>query len=180
MARSFSIMDLVTRGALITRGSQWTPTRGNMRKPNDVYHNRPATIIDLAAITNCEQQAFDLGQCAETYPEVLSSQIHCGLVQVICAKALVVGYVSYSILATHVFIDALAIMPTYHRRGLGGQLLRFAENEAARLGLATVNLYTDGDVSGNCVFYQRCGYHETERCVEPGILRVFYSKTIAI
>lgn len=140
-------------------------------------------MADLVAITSCEEQAFDLAQqdCGESAGfarDVLASQVRRGLVQLICAKADVLGYLSYSISATHIFIDALAILPTHHRMGMGGRLLRFAEDEAVRLGLETVELYADGSMIGNCAFYLRCGYHESGRCAEPDFLRVFYSKTV--
>lgn len=60
-------------------------------------------------------------------------------------------------------VENVAVRPSLHGRGLGRRLLAFAENEACRLGLAAVRLYTNGKMSRNIGLYEKLGYEITDR-----------------
>lgn len=145
---------------------------------------RAATVADLAAIIICSDLAFmsfagyeDSGdvQLAEN----LQSQILEGSIRLICDGTDVLGYISLWPTADQMFIDTLAVLPMHHRKGLGSQLLAYADFETLRLGLKAITLFTKATMTGNLVFYQSRGYRETGRCDDDGFCRVFYSKAIS-
>jgi ribosomal protein S18 acetylase RimI-like enzyme len=145
---------------------------------------RAATVTDLAAIVACSDLAFmsfaggrDKRDVKPTHN--LQSQILEGSIQLICDETSVLGYISLWPTADRMFVDTLAVLPKHHRRGLGSQLLAFADSETLRLGLKSVNLFTKATMADNLEFYRRRGYHETGRCDDDGFCRVFYSKNIS-
>lgn len=60
-------------------------------------------------------------------------------------------------------IDNVAVDPARHGRGLGRQLLKFAEDEATKHGLDATRLYTNEKMTENIALYKRYGYRETGR-----------------
>jgi len=144
---------------------------------------RAATVADLASIVRCADLAFapfaEHSDKQDVKPEEnLRSQILEGSIHLICDEAQVLGYISLWPTANQMFIDTLAVLPMHHRRGLGSQLLAFADRETLRLGLYSVSLFTKETMADNLVFYQRRGYGETGRCDGDGFCRVFFSKSI--
>jgi len=145
---------------------------------------RAATISDLVEVGACADLAMAHVDGSRNVRDVkpdgeLASQIRRGSVHVICGWARVLGFVSFSPNADHLFVDAIAVRPSHQRQGLGSRLLAFAEGEASRLGLRSVRLFTDGKLADNLNFFQSRGYHEISRCDECEFSRVFYSKDIA-
>ncbi|NUW30416.1 GNAT family N-acetyltransferase [Nonomuraea sp. SMC257] len=60
-------------------------------------------------------------------------------------------------------IENVAVRPELHGRGIGRGLLAFAEDEARRLGLPAVRLYTNIRMTSNIALYTSLGYVETGR-----------------
>jgi hypothetical protein len=56
--------------------------------------------------------------------------------------------------------------------------MEFAEEEAARLGLAKLSLYTNVAMTENQAIYAHLGYRETRRETEDGYQRVYLEKGI--
>ncbi len=145
---------------------------------------RTAKAADLSAIEKCLDLAFNSfaghtdGGDAKLANN-LQSQILDGSIQLICDGNSVLGYVAIWPAGGQMFVDTLAVVPTHRRQGLGSQLLAFAESEARRLGLETVNLFTKATMVGNLEFYRRRGYIETGRCDDDGFCRVFYTKHVS-
>jgi ribosomal protein S18 acetylase RimI-like enzyme len=79
----------------------------------------------------------------------------------------------------HLLIENVAVEPSKQGRGIGRALMRFAEQEAHRLQLAEVRLYTHERMVENIAFYESLGYEETERRAEKGFKRVFLCKRLA-
>ena len=153
-------------------------------KESDGMQIRAATISDLVEVGACADLAIAHVDRSRKLREVrpdgeLASQIRRGAVHVICGPARILGFISFAPNADHLFVDAIAVRPSHHRQGLGSRLLAFAEEEASRLGLHSVSLFTDGKLADNLSFFQCRGYHETSRCDEGEFSRVFYSKEIA-
>ena len=145
---------------------------------------RIAAPADISGIKACEEQAFDLskrrGNTRDTSQSaVMAAQIDEGQVHVIQESSLILGYISFTSSFDHLFVDAIAVLPDHHRKGLGSRLLTHAEEAAADRGLGSVKLFTDGQIAGNNLFYQRLGYQETDRCVDENFSRIFYSKDVA-
>jgi GNAT superfamily N-acetyltransferase len=76
----------------------------------------------------------------------------------------------------HLTLDNLAVRPAAQGRGVGARLLALAEQQAARLGLAEIRLYTNAAMIGNLAYYPRHGYRLTHRAAQDGFQRVFFTK----
>lgn len=146
---------------------------------------RPAHAADVAAVMTCESTAFAPFAAQDDMHDAkhrrdLAAQIEAGLVYVIGTSAVVDGCMTMWPTTGHLFIETLAVRPARHHRGLGSQLLAFAEREAARLQLSSVRLFTKESMADNVGFYQRRGYRETGRCDDDGFARVFYIKNVSL
>ena len=78
----------------------------------------------------------------------------------------------------HLLVENVAVSPPAQGRGVGGELLAFAEDHARRLGLSQVRLYTNEAMTENLVYYPRRGYVETHRAEQDGYRRVFFRKDV--
>jgi GNAT superfamily N-acetyltransferase len=76
-------------------------------------------------------------------------------------------------------VDNVAIAEGQQGKGLGRVLMAFAEQEARRLGLDTLRLYTNAAMEANVRLYERLGYVETRRATEHGFHRVFMAKRLS-
>jgi GNAT superfamily N-acetyltransferase len=79
----------------------------------------------------------------------------------------------------HLLLDNIAVRPGRQGRGLGRQLIAFAEAETRRLGHAELRLYTHQKMTENIALYARLGFVETGRGREAGYDRVFMTKRLA-
>jgi ribosomal protein S18 acetylase RimI-like enzyme len=142
---------------------------------------RLANASDLVEITACQDRAFnlsarsiDIGSFSQN--EELALQVQEGDIRVMSDAGRMLGYISFAPNFNHLFVRAIAVLPKYRHRGVGSRLLAFAEKVALQLDLRSVRLFTDGRIAENLVFYQRRGYHVTDRCDEGEFSRVFYRK----
>ncbi len=69
--------------------------------------------------------------------------------------------------------------PSQRGGGAGSRLLLLAEDEARRLRLAEIRLYTNGAMTENLAYYPRRGYAETHRAEQGGFSRVFFRRHVA-
>ena len=58
----------------------------------------------------------------------------------------------------HLYVNQLAVEPAHQRRGIGGQLMVFAEDEARRRGLTSVQLDTAIPAVHLLRWYRKRGY----------------------
>jgi len=65
--------------------------------------------------------------------------------------------------ASCLLIYSVAVRPGHQRRGLGRQLMAWAERQAAQAALPRLRLYTNALMTANIALYARLGYQETER-----------------
>ena len=79
----------------------------------------------------------------------------------------------------HLFVDNVAVAPGHQGRGLGRELLAFAEERAEREGLPEVRLYTNEKMQENLAVYAKLGFEETGRGVDGGYWRVFMRKRLS-
>jgi predicted N-acetyltransferase YhbS len=75
-------------------------------------------------------------------------------------------------------LENVAVVPEEQGAGVGRSLLLLAEEEARRLGLAEVRLYTNATMTENLIYYARHGYRETHRGSTDGYDRVFFVKQL--
>jgi len=78
----------------------------------------------------------------------------------------------------HLLVENVAVDPAMQGRGLGRELMAFAERRAAELELPELRLYTNQLMTENLALYPALGYTETGRRVEDGFARVYFSKRI--
>jgi N-acetylglutamate synthase-like GNAT family acetyltransferase len=78
----------------------------------------------------------------------------------------------------HLLVENVAVAPNAQGRGLGRELMAFAERRAAELGMAELRLYTNRLMTENLALYPALGYTETGRRVEDGFARVYFRKRI--
>ena len=81
--------------------------------------------------------------------------------------------------ADHLLLDNIAGRPERQGSGLGRRLIEFAEDEARRLGLAELRLYTHVRMTENIALYERLGFEETGRGNVAGYDRVFMRKRLS-
>jgi N-acetylglutamate synthase-like GNAT family acetyltransferase len=79
----------------------------------------------------------------------------------------------------YLLLENVAVAPQAHGRGVGGRLLRLAEEQARAHGLREVRLYTNEAMTENLTYYPRHGYQETHRSTQNGFRRVFFTKVLA-
>lgn len=79
----------------------------------------------------------------------------------------------------HLFLDNIAVDPAQHGKGIGRRLLDFVEAEARRNGFDQIRLYTNALMTENLALYPRLGYRETERRIEKGYDRIYFTKFLA-
>ena len=78
----------------------------------------------------------------------------------------------------HLLIENIAVHPGAQGRGLGRVLMSFAEQEAARRGLARMALYTHEVMTENQAIYAHLGYTEVSRRAEDGYRRIYMEKSL--
>jgi GNAT superfamily N-acetyltransferase len=78
----------------------------------------------------------------------------------------------------HLLVENIAVHPDGQGRGLGRDLMSFAEREAARLGLTRMALYTHEVMTENQAIYARLGYTEVDRRAEDGYRRIYMEKRL--
>lgn len=78
----------------------------------------------------------------------------------------------------HLWVENVAIDPARQGRGLGRRLLRHAEAEARRRGLAEIRLLTNERYVANLAMYRRYGYVETHREPRQGTDLVHFRKAL--
>ena len=78
----------------------------------------------------------------------------------------------------HLYIDNIAVLPDTQGNGVGSALLRFADQEARRVGLSEIRLYTNAKMTENIQYYPRQGFRETHRATDAGYQRVYFSRRL--
>ena len=78
----------------------------------------------------------------------------------------------------HLLIENVAVHPDAQGRGLGRELMSFAEQEAARHGFTRMVLYTHEVMTENQAIYTHLGYTEVDRRAEDGYQRIYMEKAL--
>jgi len=144
---------------------------------------RAARIEDATAITECVTAAYQHyidrigsppGPMLADYSQVIQ-KYH---VLVLSCETNIIGVLVLIRQPRNLLVDNVAIHPACQRRGLGRQLLAYAEKEARRLGLPAITLYTNERMTENIELYKRLGYIETARKTEHGYKRIYMNKIL--
>lgn len=78
------------------------------------------------------------------------------------------------------YIDTVALRPSHQARGIGKQLLNFAEIRARALGKNTMTLFTNERYTVLLEMYARHGYVQTHRVPVQGTDAVHMRKTLDV
>ncbi|EIT84228.1 GNAT family acetyltransferase [Fictibacillus macauensis ZFHKF-1] len=70
----------------------------------------------------------------------------------------------------------IAVDPTYHRQGIGTQLLAYAKTMVQREGYATLEVGTGNSSIGQLAFYQKAGFRMVD--IQPDFFLLHYDEPI--
>ena len=99
-------------------------------------------------------------------------------VWVLVAGGVIVGVVELVAQPDHLWLEDVAILPEWQGRGLGGRLIRHAEDVARRHDLAEIRLLTNERYTADIAIYGHYGYRETHRQPHLGTDLVYFTKAI--
>jgi ribosomal protein S18 acetylase RimI-like enzyme len=144
---------------------------------------RPATDADVPALRMIATAAYEsyvvrIGRAPAPMAADYAQAVRSGHAWV-AATAQVVGFVILIPQPGYVLLENVAVLPAAQGRGVGTRLLALAEDEARRLGLDEIRLYTNEAMTENLAYYRRHGYTETGRAEQDGFRRVFFRKDVA-
>ena len=106
-------------------------------------------------------------------------QISEGVVHVAVDEAgEIIGFIVFFPRGDHMFLENVAVKGSAAGRGIGRRLIMLCEGEASRLGLGSVQLYTNEKMTENLSIYPKLGYVEVGRCTEDGFNRVYFEKVL--
>ncbi|NIX77129.1 GNAT family N-acetyltransferase [Microvirga sp. c23x22] len=143
---------------------------------------RKAVKSDEAAIRACAEKAYGryvaaIGRKPAPMVADFASQIAASQVYLATDDGdNVQGFIVFFPREDHMFLENIAVQPAATGRGIGKSLIAFCEDEARRLSLGTVHLYTNEKMTDNLSMYPYLGYREVERRTEDGFKRVFFEK----
>lgn len=145
---------------------------------------RAAAGGDEPAIRACAEDAYSryvsaIGRKPAPMLANFSAFIEAGQVHVaVDGRGRVQGFVVFLPRGDHMLLESVAVRPELAGRGIGKALVRHCEDEARRLGLGAVRLYTNRKMTENLAIYPRLGYAETGRGIEKGFERVYFEKRL--
>jgi len=90
------------------------------------------------------------------------------------------GLISLVVADGSLLVENIAVHPAAQGAGLGRVLMDFAEQQARKLRLPRLNLYTNEVMTENQAIYAHLGYRETARRSEDGYRRVFMQKDLRL
>jgi GNAT superfamily N-acetyltransferase len=146
-------------------------------------HLRNAVSEDAATVADCVAQAYEpwvsrIGRKPWPMLQDYAAVIRDESVTVAQVAAQVAGVIVLSHTDEGLLIENVAVYPQWKGRGVGTELLRFAEQEARRLACSNLYLYTNELMVENIALYAKRGYVEYERRQEQGFRRVFMRKVV--
>jgi ribosomal protein S18 acetylase RimI-like enzyme len=145
---------------------------------------RPAERGDAAVVHDLVWMAYSkyverIGKEPAPMLEDYDALIRAGEVWVWDEGGEVLGVLVIRPAEDHLFVDNVAVAPGHQGRGLGRELLAFAEERAQREGLPEVRLYTNEKMHENLAVYAKVGFEETGRGVDGGYRRVLMRKRLS-
>jgi ribosomal protein S18 acetylase RimI-like enzyme len=145
---------------------------------------RPARPGDRTAVEEIVRAAYSgyierIGKAPGPMLDDYAKRIAEGVVSVLGeADGTIVGVIVLLPKTEHLLLDNIAVRPDRQRRGLGRELIAFAEAETRQMGFAELRLYTHEAMTENIALYARLGFEETGRGQEAGYDRVFMRKGV--
>jgi GNAT superfamily N-acetyltransferase len=141
----------------------------------------PAEAVTLQAIAREAYQHYvpRIGREPAPMSADYGAAVREGEAWVAVDQGQIIGFAVLIAQPDHLLLENLAVRPSRQGGGTGSLLLALAEDEARRLRLAEIRLYTNEAMTENLTYYPRHGYAETHRAEHDGFRRVFFRKRIA-
>ena len=145
---------------------------------------RPARSADAVAVARLVEAAYTryiarmAGQRPGPMDDDYPARIAEGAVWVLEHDGAIAGILVLLSEPDHLLLDNVAVAPGHAGRGLGRQLVGFAEAEARRRGFGEIRLYTHVTMTENQALYRHLGFEETHRGEQAGFARVFMRKRL--
>jgi ribosomal protein S18 acetylase RimI-like enzyme len=154
---------------------------------SDTFTIRPATTDDYAAIVACIEAAFTKWiPIIGMKPMALTADYHDFIerkvIYVVDGDQLddLAGLLIIYPVDDALYVDTIAVNPSYQKHGLGRRLLAFAEQKTREAGLNKITLVTNAKQISNQEYYRKNGFVETHReSLEPGRIGVWMARTLA-
>jgi ribosomal protein S18 acetylase RimI-like enzyme len=143
---------------------------------------REATKADLPAIAGLIHAAFEeqrgrlappSGAHNETV-ETLEEKLRAGGAILAKEAGQAAGCVFYRPEAGCIYLERLAVLPRFRRRGIAHALIEAVEERARASGLPCVRLGVRADLAENQDYYERLGFHRVEAAAHTGYSQTTY------
>ncbi|HKB27468.1 MAG TPA: GNAT family N-acetyltransferase [Candidatus Limnocylindrales bacterium] len=146
---------------------------------------RPATDADAPAINRLVAAAYSpyiplIGRTPIPMLTDYAIAVREHDVWVLVADGTIVGALELVAYPDHLWLEDVAILPAWQGRGLGGSLIRHAEDEARRRSLPEIRLLTNERYEADIAIYTHYGYRETHRRPHLGTDLVYFAKAIGL
>ena len=145
---------------------------------------RLAQYTDITAIQNCAVGSYEkyvelIGKKPALMVADFKKQVEARIVRVATNKdGELEGFIVFFPKGDLMFLENVAVSPNHQGKGVGNRLIAFCEDEAKRLDLQAVELYTNEKMTENLTLYPRLGFEEIGRRKEDGFNRVFFRKQL--
>ncbi len=144
---------------------------------------RSARAGDRSALERCVEAAYrcyvdTMGQKPAPMLDDYSALIARGVVSVAEVEGHPVGVIVMGPERDHLYVDNIAVDPTSQGLGVGGLLLRHADDTGRAAGLDEIRLHTHESMTANLDYYPARGFTETHRATEDGYDRVYFSRVV--
>ena len=149
--------------------------------PLPPYSFRAASAPDAREVATCVNAAYrhyverigrPPGPMSDDYEKVIRER----RVTVAESGGKIVGVLVLAITEEGFLLENVAVDPSHHGKGLGRNLLEFAEAEARREDFSSIYLYTHEKMTENLALYAKIGYVVFDRRYEKGLARVYMRK----
>jgi len=91
----------------------------------------------------------------------------------------IVGLIIIYFVDDTLFLENVAVDPAYQGKGFGSKLMRFAESQAIKEKIASIDLYTNELMTENLEIYAKMGYIFTHRSEYCGLKRIHMRKALS-
>lgn len=144
---------------------------------------RLATQLETLLVRDCAYRAYEryisaIGRRPAPMDADYESLIEAKSVYIDFYESKLKGFIAFYPKQSVMFLEAVAVQPWFQGQGIGKSLIAFCEDEAKKLGLSNVNLYTNEKMTGNLIIYPKLGYIEVDRRSEDGFHRVYFEKKL--
>ena len=144
---------------------------------------RIAGADDVTAVVACVNRAYSpwidiIGATPGPMLDDYGKYVVAGWVHIATIDSTLAGVIVLIPQQDHLLLDNVAVEPLWQSRGLGSQLLDFAESHAREQNFRQIQLYTNAKMAANIALYERRGYVVTNTRLDKGYHRVFMQKSL--